>query len=177
MLGTSFEPAGRILFRRRIPGRLWTNSGGRWSCLASRNAGEDGLSSKRTSSRVTNVGDFHPHPFDLKKREILLGGQESVFPAAFPKRETAGHCSQRINLCGDPPQIVRRYRLALGCIKDLAFRTLKVVKSRWRNFDREDFQIPSLRQASAARMPSPLANCASDSASASTISLSSPDVS
>ncbi len=50
---------------------------------------------------------------------------------------------------------------------------LKVTKTPRRNFDGEMFQMPNLRQASAAGIPSPLANCASDSSSAATISRSS----
>jgi len=83
------------------------------------------------------MGDFHLHPVDLEKREVFLGGQESVFFAGFPKRKTAGHRAQRINLCGDSPQIVHSYGLALRCVKDLAFGTLKVTKAPRRNFDGE----------------------------------------
>ena len=97
--------------------------------------------------------------------------------AGFPKRKTAGHRAQRINLCGDSPQIVHSYGLALRCVKDFAFGTLKVTKATRRNFDGELFQMPNLRQASATGMPSPLANCASDSSSAATISRSSLTVS
>ena len=72
---------------------------------------------------------------------------------------------------------LRRYRLALGRIKDLAFCALEVAERPRRKFDGEVFQIPSLRQASADGIPSPLANCASDSSRAAAISRSSLDVS
>ena len=89
----------------------------------------------------------------------------------------AGSGAGGVDRCGklrrDSPQIARRYRLALGRIKDLAFCAFEVAERPRRKFDGEVFQIPSLRQASAAGIASPLANCASDSSRAVAISRSS----
>jgi hypothetical protein len=36
------------------------------------------------------MGDFHPHPVDLEKREVFLGGQEYVFLLVFPNGKRLG---------------------------------------------------------------------------------------